>query len=728
MVTFGTGQFAACMRAGMKDVVDIYAIENKANNPITFDKLMGIFENNSANEGAVRFSDCEPDFKTMSFVIPKGFDEVTIKPSYYCQYNYAKLRNGTSGTYFYAFITGIEPVNSEATRFTFTIDWWHTHFKNTYKPLPKLKKAYVTRRNTHNISEAGELGGTYLYIDVGHGAESQSLYDLQQLENETLYTTIKDTTGYNPDTLKLSWVRAGLTEDHLSFTVKLGTVTLNYSVSSLTRSANGLYYVYIPIVDAPYTEDNELIVFTATGETEYKGAISSTTENYHQHCYAVTAAIGTQPACASLEFVQEVPCVNSYKIGKVTISVELNASILELDSANCKVYKTWGDGGVKLGYIPLIQLKEEAETVNARPFIVASESVTADTVRKSNFPKDTCFIPQADYSHKLNRTTSQIEPKLAQPQYSKVEFTNNQNSSFSIAPYQWSSALTTLTVRGDYNGSIFKQKFYIDGYCGDNGKQYTGVSNQLGALPLINDKLIDYLDANKNSMKTGLAITREQYERNLAYAGIGYGADTVANIANTVQDFGGKMPVRSGANGVLKQATLGLNLGIEASKLSHAQTDYMRTHASQMADLAQQARTASTVSGGNNAEFDFIDNNGKIVRKKWIPSIKDRKRLVEYFHKNGYAVGEYEQDVSLDTMYYFDYIEATNINFATSGNYNNETDVINLETMGVACEEYIRNMFADGVRIWHGRAPQEDTGDKSFQFFETPYLNTAKEY
>lgn len=79
-------------------------------------------------------------------------------------------------------------------------------------------------------------------------------------------------------------------------------------------------------------------------------------------------------------------------------------------------------------------------------------------------------------------------------------------------------------------------------------------------------------------------------------------------------------------------------------------------------------------------------------------------------------------------MYYFDYIEATNINFATSGNYNNETDVINLETMGVACEEYIRGMFAKGIRIWHGRAPQEDTGDKSFQFFETPYLNTAKEY
>ena len=63
MVTFGTGQFAACMRAGMKDVVDIYAIENKAKNPITFDKLMGIFENNSANEGETRFSDCEPECK-----------------------------------------------------------------------------------------------------------------------------------------------------------------------------------------------------------------------------------------------------------------------------------------------------------------------------------------------------------------------------------------------------------------------------------------------------------------------------------------------------------------------------------------------------------------------------------------------------------------------------------------------------------------------------------------
>lgn len=728
MVLFGTGQFAAYMRAGMKDVVDIYAIEHKSNSPITFDRLMGFY---AGHEGVTMFTECEPDFKTMSFVIPKGFDDVTIPVGVKCQYNYAKVYNGSNGTPFYVFITSTEPVNSEATRFTFTIDWWHTHFARRNAPLPELKKAYVSRHNTHDVTTDTD-NENFIFVDVGHGAENQSLYDLLQLEDETQYTTIKDTTGYNPNTYKLSWVRAALTEDHISFTAKIGTVTLNYSVSSLTRSASGLYYVYIPIVDAPYTEDTELIVFSSTGETGYKGAISSTSENYHQNCYAVTAAIGTQPACASLEFIQEVPCVNSYKAGKVTISVELNATILEFDSTKCKVYKAWGDGALKLGYLPIIQLNEDAETVEALPLIVTTTNPTEDNVRRSNYPKNTNYLPTTDYSHKAKRLTNLIEPKIAQPQYSKIEFTNNQSSSFSISPFQTAASDYKLTLRGDYNGTIFKQKFFINGYCNDNGKQYCGVSNQIGALPLITDKLVDYLDANKNSMKTGLAISREQYERNIKYADIGFAADTLGNYANIAQSgIGSKNPYQStiqgGLRGISKQFSIGLNYGLEVSKLSHAQTDYMRMHSSQMADLAQQANTVSGVSGGNNADFDFIDNNGKLVRKKWAPTTRDRKRLVEYFHKNGYAVGEYLENISLDTMFYFDYIEATNINFATSGDSNSHTDYVNLDTMGVACEEYIRNMFADGVRIWHGRSPYEGV-DTKYQFFETPYLNTAKEY
>ena len=42
------------------------------------------------------------------------------------------------------------------------------------------------------------------------------------------------------------------------------------------------------------------------------------------------------------------------------------------------------------------------------------------------------------------------------------------------------------------------------------------------------------------------------------------------------------------------------------------------------------------------------------------------------------------------------------------------------------CDEYIRNMYAKGVRIWHGRCP--DSAQLKPQIFITPYLNTAKEY
>ena len=139
--------------------------------------------------------------------------------------------------------------------------------------------------------------------------------------------------------------------------------------------------------------------------------------------------------------------------------------------------------------------------------------------------------------------------------------------------------------------------------------------------------------------------------------------------------------------------------------------------------MKEQANTAERANG-NNAEFDVIDNNGAIVRQVWRTSEKDSRRLIEYFHRHGYAVGEIQQDVSTDTMYYFDFIQCSDIIFGQEK--NGKFTTLEEYIMFKECDEYIRNMYAKGVRIWHGRCP--DSAQLKPQIFITPYLNTAKEY
>lgn len=709
MVTFGTGQFAACMRAGMKDVVDIYAIENKAKNPITFDKLMGIFENNSANEGGVRFSDCEPDFKTMSFVIPKGFDEVTIKPSYYCQYNYAKLRNGTSGTYFYAFITGIEPVNSEATRFTFTIDWWHTHFKNTYKPLPKLKKAYVTRRNTHKVTTDNSI----TTITVPEVNEQPVLFDELELEYKGVFKSTTDITIDGDAYIK--YLRIGFSESAMPDGLKDYFNDLYPHANNVT---NNLYYVFVPVI--PKTRYQ--------GVRIRQGAYSKTLtyETYIKALCAGVHALTLSPTCVSFDLLPNIPFVSrvdTYTIVDTGTNEVKGTGIELLFGDNCVINTSKHDSLKDTFWI----IQTEIYTTSGEKTLGVYNEYHNEAY---NFPAWSCVFDETDienYSHQKKRVDVPIEPKIAQPQYSKSIITDNAGASFEIKPYQANSNLTKLRVISVPSATTYKRKFYLctgDGndikaYNNDiDGRRYCATTDRICALPIKNNALIDYMNGNRNQMINGLAVGKIQAIQQRVQ-GVG---DIISSVATmgAGSNIGKGSMMASGARGMAQGAQQ-----FAQGYMSELTQEW--AHEAQIADLNEKADTVSNTQV-NNAEYEVMSDSGVLEKQVWIPSLRDRTRLVEYFHKNGYAVGEYQDNISLDTMYYFDYIEATNINFATSGNYNNETDVINLETMGVACEEYIRGMFAKGIRIWHGRAPQEDTGDKSFQFFETPYLNTAKEY
>lgn len=698
MIIFASGTFAANMHVGMKDVVDIYAIEHKATQPITFDGLMQF---NAASEGSTKFSNCYADLRTSTFVVGLSYENVTIAPLARCQYNYVKIVNdtGNSAT-FYAFITKVEPVNSESCRFYFAVDWWHTHFSRTGKPLPTLKRAYISRTNSHIVKNEGGL----TTIVVPEAREAPILFDELELEYKGVFKSTTDLT-INGDAY-IKYLRIGFSEKEMPEGLNNYFNNLYPHANNVT---NNLYYVFIPVI--PKTRYRNVRI----RQGQY--SVTLTYETYIKSLCGGVHALTLSPACVSFDLLPNIPFVARVD----TYSTTGGGAGIELLFGNNCIVETSKDDSLKDKFW-LIQT--EVYTTSGEVTLGAYNEYHNNGY---NFAAWSCVFNEEDkanYSHTKKRTDVPIEPKLAQPQYSRTVITDNAGASFEIKPYQANSNLDTLRVISVPSATTYKRKFYlcketetgIAAYNNDiEGRRYCATTDRICALPIKNNALIDYMNSNRNQMINGLAVGKIQAIQQQVQGG----AEILSSGVNMVGGgyLGSDKMLKSGAQGMVGGAG-------QFAKGYMSEMALEWAFNSQIADLNEKADTVSNTQE-NNAEFEVMTESGVLSKEIWCPSMRDRLRLVEFFHRNGYALGESQTNISLDTMYYFDYIEAKNINFTTSGNFNDITK--DIESMGRECEEYIREMFANGVRIWHGRSPYEGI-DTSYQFFETPYLNTAKEY
>lgn len=707
-IKFGNTKYAQSMRYGMTDVIDVTgyreAFPAKASGKSyreSFDELMGFY-------GMSPIETKCADMRTRTFVI----NDTAL--SYYSvaqARNYARLE--IDNNIYYIFITGAVQQNSNATLYSFEVDWWHTWICERGE-LPKLYEGFIVRDNKHYITTHNDVTSSKFYklIEVGRGAENVNLFDLQELESAYHYSSVEAET--TPDTDNhFYWAK-------ITFSESPGTIE-GYNLSNLRASTNGLYTVFLPLlqIHAPYATSTPLgaIYYASNGTTELGISYSNL-----DAIYSLINKISISPKCVSIEIVTDIPVIKSDYDGDVALggqTVRLVKVIVNVPYNSSDVYK-------KENNPPIFQFDTRWDllsdniaksTLNGHRIKAQSE---ADILGILNTPRYTnTFYPnflindaRQHYKHTALRTEHYVEPKLAQPQYSKVIFTDNQGGTFEADTNQKGAIDGDIVKVCDYNGTNTKSKFYLDGYAGDKGKRYCGINQKVSALPLINDALVDYLNANKNQMTTGLAIAK----RNAILGGVAAGVGGVVGAATA--------GAKGSALGVLA------SLGGAAAGIGKAVIEVdniTQQHNAQIADLEDQARTVDSVSG-NNAEFDLADANGEIMRYIWTPSQRDRARLVEYFHKNGYAVGEWQSNISLDTMYYFDYIQAQDINFYVSGSVRDDANTQSAQpaAMPYECEVYIRNLFTRGVRIWHGR--RDGDGYVAPALFKTPYLNTAKEY
>lgn len=706
-IKFGNTKYAQSMRYGMADVIDVTgyreAFPAKASGKSyreSFDELMGFY-------GMSPIETKCADMRTRTFVIN---DTALTYYSVAQARNYARLE--IDNHIYYIFITGAVQQNSNATLYSFEVDWWHTWICYRGK-LPKLYEGYVVRDNKHKIIRHAKYGGGYYgEIEVGQGAETPQLFDLKEVESVVTYHT-KGVDLLEND--EVYFVKAIMSEP--SFTINIDNQSV--TISGLKSGYNGLYTVFLPLFRSG--DDTQIVAYYEEGGLLIGGQVLG-----FDSAFKVVRAIATAPPCVSIEVLPEVPAFKS--VARVTEDIDGTPikSIKVVFSASA-IRGEWHK--TSDGTPPLVQVT--TDVFMGQPSIATADfkpvyRFTSDPYDFFNAPKysnifDTEIIAQGqtsitkaiDYDHKNLRKEIPFEPKLAQPQYCDIVFTDNQGATFTLDMTQKGALEKTLKVVCDYNGTNNKRKFYIDGVGGDNGKKYCAIEQTVSAMPLVNDALIDYLNANKNQMTTGLALAK----RNMIVSNVTTGLGAIGSAIGLTAATGNTVAAGGAIIGGLFQ------MGKNALQYDNT----LQQHEAQIADLKEQANSVELKSG-NNAEFDIADGNGIIKRYKWTTSQRDRERLVEYFHKNGYAVGEWQTNISLDTMYYFDYIQAQDINFYVSGSVRDDemTQSSQPASMPYECEAYIRNLFARGVRIWHGR--RDGDGYNAPALFKTPYLNTAKEY
>lgn len=708
-VYFGNSTVAQSMHYGMRDVIDVAgyraAFPAPSSAPKTFresfDGLMGFYDTHPYDVACF-------DLRTKTFAAKETllrYTDVFAAP------NYAKLDFGGNDVY-YCFITSQTPQNNYTSIFTFEIDWFHT-IQCLYETMPKLRQGYVVRDNKHIIKEP-RTG--IKVIDCGRGKEDVVPFEMPLLIDETPYEyALANLSTFSDRDIR--YIRFTFSQSDVS--QELFSQGINAQRDEL---GTGLVYGFLPLIPrGTYSYVRQ--VFGA-----YQIGVNY--DEYLARTNALTRALTLAPTCVSVELIPSAPFVKSVSSLQTTqgnLGIEINF-----------------DTDVVVGITPTIEsLKDKIVLIqtgidNTHIVPKVNEYKAALNTGYVNSPPLTCAYTAttfaSDYKHTFKRSDKPLEPKLGQLQYASTQIRDNIGGALDIDTLAPNGDIEKIQVVADYTGSTFKRKWYVSdnerAYMNDiNGRHYCAISDKMNGYPLVNNAYIDYMNGRRNQVINGLAVSQASGWANFASGAISDWAQYSLDMMNAglLATSGAKNAAMRGATAQIgATANAGSSLGSGAINAIQSALASKWNFEAQTADLKEQANGVER-STGNNPEFDVIDNNGTITRYIWRTSEKDTRRLVEYFHRNGYAVGEWQSDISLDTMYYFDYLQVQDIEFYKTGtNADYEYSVDKPRQMPIECEKYIRDLFAGGVRIWHGRRDGGTYNNPTF--FKTSYLNTAKEY
>ena len=682
----------------MHDVIDIPTLAQTLNKTPydAFDEIMDF---------KLLSTDATVDMRAKTFVAPirtGGYWSDSSHGMYLLRYVRIVVEEAPSRvSYYYAFVTSRSEINSDSSLCHFEIDWWHTLVINLEagKKLA-LGEGYVARSNaqklTIGVKSETDTSVVWKKLDCGKGREDVVPYEMLTLESELPYENALANFSTFSDR-DIRWIRFTFSQSNVAPEIFSGGLYVQRD-----ELGTGLVYAFLPLIPRGTYKYVKQVMSGATIGDNY--------DEYLNYTNALTRSLTLAPTCVSVELIPSAPFiskVDSLRTTEGNLGIEITYDNNVVAAVNPSIEslkdKIW-----------LIQTGMDATHILPKQSTYKI-GVTSESRNSPSFTRFFSGTSLSYYSPQNLRRLYPIEPKLGQPQYSKTVITDNCGGSFTIDPSETNGDIEEIQVIADYTGSTFKRKWYVsDGenaYMHDyKGRRFFAVNDKMNGYPLVNDAYIDYMNGRRNQIINGLAVTKATAVTNLV-SGAVQGA-----MGASIGILGGGQPVSAIGNytsSLAKTATNAID--------SILTTQW--NHEAQMADLNEQANGVEAAKG-NNAEFDVIEGNGAIVRQVWRCSEKDTRRLVEYFHRYGYAVGEMQNNIKLNTMYYFDYLQVSDIKFVT----DYQSLPTNYQFFGAfrgnGAEEYIRKLFANGIRIWHGR---KEATNGTPQLFSTAYLNTTTE-
>lgn len=691
-------KYAEYMYYGMHDVIDIPTLAQTLNKTPydAFDEIMDF---------KLLSTDATVDMRAKTFVAPirtGGYWSDSSHGMYLLRYVRIVVEEAPSRvSYYYAFVTSRSEINSDSSLCHFEIDWWHTLVINIEagKKLA-LGEGYVARSNaqklTIGVKSETDTSVVWKKLDCGKGREDVVPYEMLTLESELPYENALANFSTFSDR-DIRWIRFTFSQSDVSSELFSGGL-----YAQRDELGTGLVYGFLPLIPRGTYKYVRQVLSGATIGYNY--------DEYLGYTNALTRSLTLAPTCVSVELIPSAPFiskVDSLQTAQGNLGIEITYDNNVVRAVNPTIEalkdKIW-----------LIQTGMDSEHILPKQSTYKI-GVTSESRNSPSFTRFFSGTSLSYYSPQNLRRLYPIDPKLGQPQYSKTVITDNCGGSFTIDPSETNGDIEEIQVIADYTGSTFKRKWYVsDGenaYMHDyKGRRFFAVNDKMNGYPLINNAYIDYMNGRRNQIINGLAVTKATAVTNLV-SGAVQGA-----MGASIGILGGGQPVGAIGNYTSSLAKTATN-AIDSILTSQW------NHDAQVADLNEQANGVEAAKG-NNAEFDVIEGNGAIVRQVWRCSEKDTRRLVEYFHRYGYAVGEMQNNIKLNTMYYFDYLQVSDIKFVT-GYQSLPTDYQFFGAFrGNGAEEYIRKLFANGVRIWHGK---KEASNGTPQLFSTAYLNTTTE-
>ena len=680
----------------MHDVIDIPTLAQTLNKTPydAFDEIMDF---------KLLSTDATVDMRTKTFVAPirtGGYWSDSSHGMYLLRYVRIVVEEAPSRvSYYYAFVTSRSEINSDSSLCHFEIDWWHTLVINLEagKKLA-LGEGYVARSNaqklTIGVKSETDTSVVWKKLECGKGREDVVPYEMLTLESELPYENALANFSTFSDR-DIRWIRFTFSQSNVAPEIFSGGL-----YTQRDELGTGLVYAFLPLIPRGTYKYVRQVLSGATIGYNY--------DEYLDYTNALTRSLTLAPTCVSVELIPSAPFISK-------------VDSLRTTEGNLGIEITYDNNVVRALNPTIESLKDKIwliQTGMDATHILPKQStykigVTSESRNSPSFTRFFSGTSLSYYSPQNLRRLYPIEPKLGQPQYSKTVITDNCGGSFTIDPSETNGDIEEIQVIADYTGSTFKRKWYVsDGenaYMHDyKGRRFFAVNDKMNGYPLVNDAYIDYMNGRRNQIINGLAVTKATAVTNLV-SGAVQGA-----MGASIGILGGGQPVSAIGN---YTSSLAKNATNAIDSILTAQWN----HEAQMADLNEQANSVEAAKG-NNAEFDVIEGNGAIVRQVWRCSEKDTRRLVEYFHRYGYAVGEMQNNIKLNTMYYFDYLQVSDIKFVT----DYQSLPTNYQFFGAfrgnGAEEYIRKLFANGIRIWHGR---KEATNGTPQLFSTAYLNTT---